>query len=205
MGGHADQGTGQAVDDAVNPGDAAGILGDFLILGGEHPLPDVLADQDAEEVDQEVGDDGVPADGGKAEARGWQLAHQFVPAADAVEADRQQDEHQAHGFDDELDDISQGQRPHAADGRVDHHHAAAQQYREPERQVEQHLQHGADSEDRGHADHQRVGQHDHRTGLAGHGVVAFFQDLGHGEDFQLQQRLGQEQVQRNDPGTQRGA
>ena len=73
----------------------------------------------------------------------------------------------------------------------------------PERQAEQHLQHGADGQDRGHANHQRVGQHDHRTRLAGHRVVAFFQDLGDGEDLQLQQRFGQEQVQRDNPGTQR--
>ena len=67
------------------------------------------------------------------------------------------------------------------------------------------MQHRADGQDRGHADHQRVGQHDHRAGLAGHGVVAFFQDLGDGEDFQLQQRLGQEQVQGNDACAERGA
>ncbi len=88
MGGHADQCAGQAVGDAVDPGDAAGILRDVLVPGGEHPLPDVLTDQDAEEVDQEVGDDGVPADGGEAEARRRQLAHQLIPAADSVQADR---------------------------------------------------------------------------------------------------------------------
>ena len=205
MSGHADQRADQAVKDAVEAGEGACVLRNLCGTCGKHPLPDVLADQDAKEVNHEVGDDRVPADLGEAEVRRGQLGHQFVPAADAVQADWQQDKHQADGLDHELHDVSQGQRPHAADGRVHHHHATAQQHRDPERQAEQHLQHGADGEDRGPADQQRVGEHEHRTGLAGHGVVALFQDMGHGEDVQFQQRLGQEQVQRNDPRTQCGA
>ncbi|MCY1430240.1 hypothetical protein D9M71_461830 [compost metagenome] len=68
--------------------------------------------------------------------------------------------------------------------------------------IEQHLQNGADSQGRGHGDHQRVGKHDHGAGLTGHGVVALFQHLGHGEDLQAQQRFGQEQVQGNDAQAQ---
>ncbi|MNM75323.1 hypothetical protein D3C81_871070 [compost metagenome] len=202
MRGHADQRAHQAVDHAVDTCGGASVLGDLLVTGGEHPLPDVLADQDAEEVDQEVGDDGVPADGGQAEVTRRQLGHQLIPATDLVQADGQQDEHQADGLDHELDDVGQGQRPHAADGRIDHYHATTEQDRAPERQVEQHLQDGADSQGRSHRDHQRVGKHDHCTGLAGHGVVAFFQHLGDGENLQAQQRLGQEQVQGDDAQAQ---
>ena len=112
---HADQGADQAVNDAVDPGRGAGVFGDFFAFGGEHPLPDVLADQDAEEVDHEVGNDRVPADAGEVEAGRRQLRDQLIPAAYAVQADRQQHEHQAHCLDAELDDVRQGQRPHAAD------------------------------------------------------------------------------------------
>src|SRR5471030_683916 len=203
--GHADQGAGQSVKDAVEACECTGDLSHFGALEGEHPLPDVLTDQDAEEVDHEVGNDRVPADGGEAEGARRQFQHQLIPTTDAVQADWQQDEHQAHGLDHELDDVGQGQRPHAADGRVDHHHATTEQYRNPERQAEQHLQHGANGQDRDHADHQRVRQHDHRARRAGHRVVAFFQHLGNGVDLQFQQRFGEEQVQRDDPATQCGA
>ncbi|MCY1432631.1 hypothetical protein D9M71_486350 [compost metagenome] len=64
------------------------------------------------------------------------------------------------------------------------------------------MQNGADSQGRGHADHQGVGQHDHRTGLAGHRVVTLFQHLGNGEDLQFQQWLGHEQVQGHDAQAQ---
>ncbi len=205
LGGHPDQRAGQAVEHAVDAGGGAGDLGHGLAAGGEHPLPDVLADQDAEEVDQEVGDDGVPADGVEAEGGRRQLGHQGVPAAGVVDRQRHQQEHQADGHDQELHDVGQGQRPHAADGGVEHHDAAAEQDGDPERQAEQDLHDGADGDGRGGADHQRVGQHDQGAGLAGRRVVATLQDLGDGVDAQLQQRLGQEQVQRDDAEAQRAA
>ena len=130
LGGHPDQRPGHAVEHAVDTGGGAGDLGHGLAAGGEHPLPDVLADEDAEEVDQEVGDDGVPADRGEVEVAGRQLGHQGVPAAGVVDRQRHQQEHQADGHDQELHDVGQGQRPHAADGGVKHHDAATDQDRD---------------------------------------------------------------------------
>ena len=202
MRGHADGGAGQAVHHTVHTGNGTGTLADLFVTRGEHPLPDILADEDAEEVDQEVGDDGVPANGGQLEAGRWQFGHQGVPATGLVQAHRQQDEHQADGLDHELDDVGQGQRPHAANGGVQHHHTAAEQQRSPERQVQQHLQYGGHGQGRGDADHQCVSQHDHGAGLACGGVVALLKHLGHGEDAQAQQRFGQEQVDGDDAQAQ---
>ena len=64
------------------------------------------------------------------------------------------------------------------------------------------MQHGADRQNRGHADHQRVSEHDRRTGGARHRVVALLQDLGDGEYLEFQQGLGEEQVQRDDAAAQ---
>ncbi|MNH05776.1 hypothetical protein D3C79_651220 [compost metagenome] len=199
---HADRRTGQAIQHAIHTGGGAGTLTDLFVTGGEHSLPDVLADEDAEEVDQEVSDDGVPANGSQLEAGRWQFGHQGVPTTGLVQAHWQQDEHQADGLDHELDDIGQGQRPHAADGRVQHYHAAAEHQRSPERQVQQHLQDGGHGQGRGDPDHQRVSQHDDGAGLACGGVVALFQYLGHGEDAQAQQRFGEEQVDGDDAQAQ---
>ncbi|MNT62336.1 hypothetical protein D3C72_2000470 [compost metagenome] len=75
------------------------------------------------------------------------MRDQLIPATHAVQADRQQQEHQADGLDTELHNIGQGQRPHAADGRVDYDDTATHQYRDPEWQVEQYLQYGANGQD----------------------------------------------------------
>ncbi|MGV8455809.1 sodium:solute symporter family transporter, partial [Pseudomonas aeruginosa] len=48
------------------------------------PLPDILADEEAQEVAHEVGDNGVPADRGEVEVAGRQLGYQGVPAAGVV-------------------------------------------------------------------------------------------------------------------------
>ncbi|MND95744.1 hypothetical protein D3C80_880070 [compost metagenome] len=67
LGGYADQCTGGAVEHAVDPGAEAGIAHHGFAAGGEQALPDVLADQRAEEVEQEVGEDGVQADAAQLE------------------------------------------------------------------------------------------------------------------------------------------
>ncbi|MNT47457.1 hypothetical protein D3C72_1841740 [compost metagenome] len=67
------------------------------------------------------------------------------------------------------------------------------------------MQDGTDRQGRGHRNHQRIGEHDDCAGLTGHGVVALFKHLGHGEDLQAQQGFGQKQVQGDDAQAQRGA
>ncbi len=65
LGRHPDHRAGHRVQQAVHARSGAGPARHPRAAGGEHPLPDVLADQQSEGVDDEVGQDRLAADRGQ--------------------------------------------------------------------------------------------------------------------------------------------
>ncbi|VFT27205.1 Uncharacterised protein [Pseudomonas aeruginosa] len=195
----ADQRAGGAVEHAVDTGAKPGVAHHRLAARGEYPLPDVLADQRAEEIQQEVGEDRVQADVAEVEeARRQHLLH-ARQAAGTVDRQWQQDEEDTDGLDHELDDVGEGQRPHAADHRIDDDDPASAEDRRDPRDTEDHLGDRADGDGRGDRHHQVVGDHHHPADQPRGGLVALFQHLGHGEYPQARDLPREHQAEDDDP------
>src|SRR5699024_12318777 len=81
----------------------------------EHALPDVLTDEQTEGVDEDVAEDRLPADAHRTGVFGRQSGEQLAQAAGLREHDGQHDEEDADRLDEELDEVRQRDRPHAAE------------------------------------------------------------------------------------------
>ena len=139
LGRHPDHRAGHAVEQAVDACRGARPAGDAGAARGEHPLPDVLADEQAEGVDHEVGEDRAAADRGERERvhgqRRLQARRSHPRVLSTIGSRRKKI---ADRLDHELDEVGERDRPHAAERRVDDDHGAAQQDRGHLAQVEQH-------------------------------------------------------------------
>ena len=196
---HADQGAGDGVQQAVEPGGRAGPAGDGVAAGSEDPLPDVLADDQAEEVDHEVGEDGAAADVVERERVGRQAGLEPGEAAGLDQHRWQQDEEDADGLDDELDEVGQRDRPHAAQHRVGHDDGAAEDDGRHLADVEQDTEDRSVRDGRGHREHQGVRPHDDSRDQARAGAVAQFEHLADGVDPQPVDLGGEAEAQQQDP------
>jgi hypothetical protein len=154
------------------------------LRAGEHALPDVLADEQAEGVDHEVGEDRAAADCGERERIHGQRRLEARPAARAAQHDRQQQEEDPDRLDHELHEVGERDRPHVAQRRVDDDHGAAQQDRGHLAEIEQRGEDRRVRDGRGDREHQRVGPHHHTGEHARAGPVAQLQHLADGVDTQ---------------------
>ena len=196
LGRHPDHRAGDRVQQAVHAGRGAGPAGHAGAARGEHPLPDVLADQQAEGVDDEVGQDGARRRSRSARSASAGSFSASPPKPPAwISGDRQQDEEDADGLDDELHEVGQRDRPHAAEHGVDDHDA-------PPRMMAGTLPMSNSApkmvrvgDGRGDRQHQRVAPHDDAGEHAGAGAVAQFQHLADGVDAQPLDPAGEQQAQ----------
>ena len=194
---HADQCPGNTVKDAVDAGGGAAPAGYAGGFGGEHALPDVLADQQAQGVDHEVGDDGLQADAVHLEEAFIHAAADAVEAAGGVEGEGEHQGEDAHGLDDELHLVREGDGPHAADGGVDQDDRAADGDGEPALPAEEDHKDGGVGAGGGGAQHQCVGQHHDARGLRRLAAIAKGEHLGDRVDLQFLDGAGEEEAQQD--------
>ncbi len=197
---HADDRAGRAVEDAVDTGHGAAETRYLRGARGEDALPDVLADEHAEHVDDEPRDDRLRVGADLAAGDGEVVVAQaLADAGEAVgldEHERQHEREDADRLDDELHLVGQGDRPHAADDGVHEHDGAADGDADPAVEARQHVQDGGVRAGRGDDEEHRVEHHDDagraRGALA---AVAQFQHVADGVDAQLRDGAGEQQRQ----------
>ena len=199
--GGADQGAGHAVDGHVPGRGQPAPAGDLGGAGREHALPDVLADQHAEAVDHELGDDRLEPHGPGEEVGGVQALGDPGPATPGREGEGQQDREDPDGHEHELHEVRERDGPHPAEHRVgDHHHAAQQDGPRPG-DGEQHGEDRGVGRGGGHGDHHGVREHhERRRRGATARAVAQLQHLGDREHLQRLDARREEEAQHCEPG-----
>ena len=112
---------------------------------------------------------------------------------------RQQDEEDADGLDEELDEVGQRDRPHAAQHRVGHHDGAAEEDGRHLADVEQDTEDRSVRDGRSNREHQGVRPHDDSRDQARAGTIAQFQHLADGVHTQPVDLGGEAEAQQQDP------
>src|SRR5699024_1409295 len=84
----------------------------------KYSLPNILPDEQAERIDNEIGDDGLQSHAADIEEFSVQTSLQHRPAARLSQRDRKHGRKNPDGHDDKLRHISQGNGPHASDRGV---------------------------------------------------------------------------------------
>ena len=199
-GAHADDGAGHPVEDAVDPGRRTAPARDLRRARGEDALPDVLADEQPERVDHEVGDDALRADAGDAEELVPRAFGDTGESARRRQGEGQHEGEDADGLDDELGHVRQGDGPHPADRRVDQDDRPADEDGQCAVPTEEdHEDRGVGARGRG-AEHEGVGEHDDARDARGAVPVAQGEHLRDGVDLQPLDGGGEQQAEQQDAG-----